>query len=165
MTNTPAVLAAPGVDALRAIDIWTDGSCRPNPGMGGWAAILRNPEGQTRDFSGGEAMTTNNLMELRAAIAGLEALKRPSRVTLHSDSEYVVRGMTLCLPRWRETRWRTAKGKPVENADLWTRLAEAAEGHDITWRWVQGHGGDPMNARADALANAARRRAGGSARA
>jgi ribonuclease HI len=158
VTTTPPVLGGP-------VEIWTDGSCRPNPGAGGWAAILRNAEGQTRSFSGGEAMTTNNRMELRATIAGLEALKRPCRVTVHADSEYVVRGMTLWLPRWQESRWRTAKGKPVENADLWARLAEAAEDHDITWRWVQGHAGVLMNARADILANAARRRAGGSAHA
>ncbi|MEO3475869.1 ribonuclease HI [Roseomonas sp. CAU 1739] len=142
----------------RDIDIWTDGSCRPNPGFGGWAAILRNSEGQTRSFSGGEAMTTNNRMELHAAIAGLSALKRPSRVVLYADSEYVVRGMTLWLARWQEGRWRTTSGKPVLNADLWAILVAAAEPHEVTWQWVQGHADNPMNVQADALANAARLR-------
>lgn len=151
----------PEEDQRRLIEIWTDGSCRPNPGPGGWAAILRNAEGRTREVSGREADTTNNRMELRAAIAGLEALKRPARVTVYADSEYVVRGMTLWLPRWKRCRWRTAKGKPVVNADLWGRLAAAAEGHEVAWRWTQGHAGDPMNARADALANAARERRAG----
>jgi ribonuclease HI len=103
-------------------------------------------------------MTTNNRMELSAAIEGLCALKQPCRATVHSDSEYVVRGMTLWLPRWQESRWRTARGKPVENADLWVRLAAAAERHEVTWQWVQGHADNAMNTQADALANAARLR-------
>lgn len=160
MTTTSPAPVIPNSEARRHIDIWTDGSCRPNPGRGGWAAILRNPEGRIRELSGAEPNTTNNRMELRAAIAGLAALKRPSRVTVHADSEYVVRGMSLWLPKWQASRWRTSAGKPVLNADLWQLLAAAAEDHDITWQWVQGHAGNPMNARADALASAARGRVG-----
>lgn len=154
MTTTSDTATAPAL--CGAVEIWTDGSCRPNPGAGGWAAILRFADGRTRELSGADADTTNNRMELRAAIAGLEALPGPHLITVHADSEYVVRGMTLWLSRWQASRWRTAKGKAVENADLWGRLAAAAEDHDIEWEWVQGHAGDPMNDRADALANAAR---------
>ena len=148
--------ANPSPAVQRQVDIWTDGSCRPNPGRGGWAAILRDAGGRTREIFGAEDNTTNNRMELRAAIEGLEVLRTPCRVIVRADSEYVVRGMTLWLPKWQASRWRNAKGKPVENADLWGRLAAVAEHHDITWQWVQGHAGDPMNARADALASAAR---------
>ncbi|NMJ43464.1 ribonuclease HI [Roseomonas sp. JC162] len=155
-TISSALAAGPSGDVRRHIEIWTDGSCRPNPGRGGWAAILRNPEGRTRELSGAEPNTTNNRMELRAAIAGLKALLNPSRVAVHADSEYVVRGMSLWLPKWQASRWRTSAGKPVLNADLWQLLAVAAEPHDVTWQWVQGHAGDPMNTRADALASAAR---------
>lgn len=140
------------------VEIWTDGSCRPNPGPGAWAAILRSPYGREKKISGSEVLTTNNRMEMIAAIRALEALKRPCRVTLHSDSELVVRGMTLWLDRWQRDQWRTAKGKPVENADLWRSLVTAAAVHEVQWRWTRGHAGDPMNERVDRLANATRQR-------
>jgi ribonuclease HI len=140
------------------VDIWTDGSCRPNPGKGGYAAILRNAEGHEKQVRGAELHTTNNRMELIAAISGLEALKRPCRVTMHSDSEYVCLGMTDWLPKWKTNRWRTNAGGPVVNADLWRRLVAAAAAHQVEWRLVKGHAGDPMNERVHRVANAARER-------
>lgn len=138
------------------VDIWADGSCRPNPGVGGYAAILRNGEGNEKVVRGAEIATTNNRMELIAAISGLEALKRPCRVAMHSDSEYVCRGMTDRLPQWKANRWRTNAGGPVANADLWRRLEAAAAAHQVEWHLVKGHAGDPMNERVHRIANAAR---------
>ena len=131
--------------------IWTDGACSGNPGPGGWGAILRYGESE-KDLCGGEALTTNNRMELTAAIAALEALKRPSAVELHTDSQYLRDGVTAWMGNWKRNGWRTRDKKPVKNEDLWRRLDEATERHEIDWRWVRGHAGDPMNERADELA-------------
>jgi ribonuclease HI len=136
------------------VEIFTDGACSGNPGPGGWAAILRSGEHEKEIF-GGERMTTNNRMELMAAIRALEALKKPSRVTLYTDSRYVMDGLTKWLPRWKENGWKTADKKPVKNADLWRALDEAASRHDVVWRWVRGHDGHLENERADALARSA----------
>ncbi len=150
-------------DADRAVadvvSIWTDGGCKPNPGPGGWGAVLQF-RGRERDLSGAEAVTTNNRMELTAAAVALETLKRPCRVVLHTDSEYVRNGITRWHTGWVRKNWRTAGGDPVKNMDLWQRLLDAAKGHDIEWRWVRGHAGDAMNERADQLATAARERLG-----
>lgn len=137
------------------VEIWTDGGCKPNPGPGGWAAILRY-RGALRELSGAEPATTNNRMELTAAAAALEALTRPCRVVLHTDSEYLRLGITSWRHGWAKRNWRNASGDPVANVDLWRRILEAADQHRIDWRWVRGHGGDPMNERADRLATAAR---------
>ncbi len=136
------------------VDVFTDGACTGNPGPGGWAAILRAGSHE-RELSGGEKATTNNRMELMAAIGALEALKKPSAVTIHTDSRYVMDGATKWLPRWKLNGWRTADKKPVKNDDLWRALEAAAAPHAVTWRWVQGHAGHPENERADALARAA----------
>ncbi len=134
-----------------AVEIWTDGACSGNPGPGGWGVILVAGENR-KELFGGEAMTTNNRMELMAAISALEALKRPCRVALHIDSQYVRQGITEWIHGWKRNGWRTADKKPVKNAELWQRLEEAAQRHSIDWRWVKGHAGDPMNERADELA-------------
>ncbi len=133
------------------VEIWTDGACAGNPGPGGWGAILcyRSSE---KDLCGGEALTTNNRMELTAAIAALEALKRPAVVKLHTDSQYLRDGVTAWMGNWKRNGWRTRDRKPVKNDDLWRRLDEATQRHEIDWRWVRGHAGDPMNERADELA-------------
>jgi len=136
------------------VDIFTDGACTGNPGPGGWAAILRSGRHE-RELSGGERATTNNRMELTAAIRALQALKKPSSVAIHTDSRYVMDGITKWLPRWKANGWRTADKKPVKNEDLWRALEAAASPHDVVWRWVKGHDGDPDNERADALAVAA----------
>lgn len=136
------------------VEIWTDGACRGNPGPGGWGAVLRF-NGAEKELSGGERDTTNNRMELMAAIRALETLKRPCEVHLTTDSNYVRQGITEWLPRWRANGWRTAARKPVKNADLWQRLADAAQGHEVKWSWVRGHSGHPENERADGLATAA----------
>jgi ribonuclease HI len=136
------------------VEIWTDGACSGNPGPGGWGAILVYG-GVEKELSGAEAMTTNNRMELAAAIEALEALKRPLEVRLHTDSLYVRNGVTQWLSGWKRNGWRTADRKPVANIDLWKRLDEAQARHKVEWRWVRGHAGDPMNERADALARAA----------
>jgi ribonuclease HI len=141
------------------VEIWTDGGCKPNPGPGGWAAILRF-RGHERELTGGEAATTNNRMELTAAAAALEALTRPCAVTLHTDSEYVRNGITRWHTGWVRRNWRNAAGDPVANMDLWRRLLDATQRHSIDWRWVRGHAGDAMNERADRLATIARDRAG-----
>jgi ribonuclease HI len=133
--------------------IHTDGACSGNPGPGGWGALLASG-GREKEISGGEPATTNNRMELMAAIQALEALKGPSRVELHTDSKYLRDGITQWLHNWKRNGWRTADKKPVKNDDLWRRLDEATRRHDIDWRWVKGHDGDPGNERADALANA-----------
>jgi ribonuclease HI len=142
----------------RAVEIWTDGGCKPNPGPGGWAAVLRFGD-REREMHGGELVTTNNRMELTAAAAALEALTRRCRVVLHTDSEYVRNGVTRWSAGWVRRNWRNASGDPVANMDLWRRLLDAAARHSVDWRWVRGHAGDVMNERADRLATAARDRA------
>lgn len=139
---------------MTVVEIFTDGACRGNPGPGGWGAILRS-QGQTRELRGGEAHTTNNRMELMAAIQALEALKWPCRVTLVSDSVYLRNGITQWLPAWKQKHWRTSSGKPVKNQDLWQRLETASGAHRIHWEWVKGHSGHLENERADQLANQA----------
>jgi ribonuclease HI len=134
--------------------IHTDGACRGNPGPGGWGALL-SCNGTHKELSGSEAATTNNRMELTAAIMGLAALKRPTRVTLQTDSQYVIKGITEWLPAWKARGWRTADRKPVKNQDLWERLDQIAAAHTINWVWVKGHSGDPGNERVDELANLA----------
>ena len=138
---------------------FTDGACSGNPGPGGWGAILQARDGDTvlreRELSGGEAATTNNRMELMAAISALEALERPSAVTIVTDSTYVRQGVTAWIHGWKRNGWKTAGRKPVKNADLWRRLDEAASRHRVRWDWVRGHAGHPENERADALARAA----------
>jgi len=138
----------------KTVEIYTDGSCLGNPGPGGWAATLEYGE-HLRELSGAEAQTTNNRMELTAVIRALEALKRGVSARVHTDSEYVVRGINEWLPNWKARGWRTADRKPVKNQDLWEQLDAAAARHDIEWKWVKGHSGVPGNERVDALANAA----------
>ena len=133
------------------ISIWTDGSCSGNPGPGGWAAILVCGAHE-KELFGGESATTNNRMELTAAIEALEALKRPSTVHLHTDSNYLKGGITTWIGAWKRNGWRTADKKPVKNIELWKRLDAAAAPHTIDWRWVKGHAEDVMNERVDALA-------------
>ena len=137
----------------RRVKIWTDGACSGNPGPGGYGAILQFGE-REKELSGGEPATTNNRMELMAAIVALEALSRPCAVDLHTDSQYVRNGVTQWLAGWKARGWRTADRKPVKNEELWRRLEEAFERHDVAWHWVRGHAGDEMNERADALARA-----------
>ncbi len=136
---------------LPLVEIYTDGACRGNPGPGGWAALLRTGT-KERELAGGEDMTTNNRMELVAAIRALEALKKPCRVALYTDSNYVRDGITKWIHGWRRNGWKTADRKPVKNAELWQALLEAAAPHRIDWRWVKGHAGHPENERADRLA-------------
>jgi len=136
---------------LPRVEIFTDGACRGNPGPGGWAALLRTGDKEL-EISGGEKLTTNNRMELLAAIEALKALKRPCAVELHTDSNYVRDGITRWIHGWQRNGWRTASRKPVKNADLWGALVEAAERHQVRWHWVRGHSGHPENERADALA-------------
>ena len=133
------------------IDLFTDGACSGNPGPGGWGLVLRW-RGVEKELCGGESPTTNNRMEMMAAIRGLEALKRPSRVTVHTDSRYLVDGITKYLPVWKSNAWRTADKKPVKNIDLWQRLDQALKPHAAEWVWVKGHAGHPENERADKLA-------------
>lgn len=134
------------------VDIWTDGACKGNPGLGGWGALLRHGV-REKAICGGEANTTNNRMELMAVIEALKALKRPCQVRVHTDSQYVQKGMNEWLPGWKARGWRTADKKPVKNADLWQELEQQAAKHELTWLWVRGHAGDPGNERADQLAN------------
>jgi len=133
------------------VELFTDGACLGNPGPGGWGALLRLGE-RERELSGGEAMTTNNRMELMAAIAGLEALKRPCAVALTTDSQYVKRGVEEWMARWRANGWRTSSKEPVKNRDLWERLSAAIAAHEVSWHWVKGHAGHAENERVDALA-------------
>ena len=135
------------------VEVWTDGACSGNPGPGGWGAILTF-NGVEKELSGGEAQTTNNRMELMAAIAALEALKRPVTVALHTDSQYLRQGITGWIHGWKKNGWKTADRKPVKNEELWKRLDAALKQHKIEWKWVKGHAGDEMNERADALARA-----------
>ena len=136
------------------IEIYTDGACLGNPGPGGWGVLLRW-RGAEKELSGGEAETTNNRMELMAAIQGLEALKRPGRVTLTTDSTYVKDGITKWIFNWKKNGWRSAVKKPIKNVDLWQRLDASDVGHDVNWRWVKGHAGHAENERVDNLARAA----------
>ncbi|HXM84006.1 MAG TPA: ribonuclease HI [Burkholderiales bacterium] len=138
--------------AEEVVEIFSDGACRGNPGPGGWGVLLR-AEGAERELYGGEADTTNNRMELTAAIRALEALKRPSRVHFYTDSLYVQKGISEWVRDWKRRGWRTADRKPVKNIDLWQRLDELAALHDVEWHWVRGHAGHPENERADQLAN------------
>jgi ribonuclease HI len=135
-------------------EIWTDGACSGNPGPGGWGAVLKHGETE-KEISGADAATTNNRMELMAAIEALNALKKPTQVRLHTDSQYVKNGLTQWLPNWKRRNWRTADNKPVANVDLWQTLEAAAARHSVEWKWVRGHDGDVMNERADALARGA----------
>ncbi len=134
------------------VEIYSDGACRGNPGPGGWGAILRYQQ-KEKELWGGEAATTNNRMELMAVIRALEALKRPSRVRLYTDSQYVQQGISSWIHSWKRRGWRTASKEPVKNIDLWQRLDELASRHEVEWHWVRGHAGHPENERADALAN------------
>ena len=136
---------------MTRVIIYTDGACRGNPGPGGWGAVLIH-KGTEKELFGGELMTTNNRMELMAAIRALEALTKPCRVELHTDSQYVRQGITEWIPGWKTRGWKTAAKTPVKNEDLWRRLDEARSRHEVTWKWVKGHAGDPLNERADALA-------------
>jgi ribonuclease HI len=136
------------------VEIYTDGACRGNPGPGGWGAILR-ARGQEKEISGAESQTTNNRMELQAAISALQALKRPVDVRLYTDSQYLRNGVLSWLSQWKLRGWRTADKRPVKNQDLWQALEAEVAKHRIEWHWVKGHSGHPENERADALANAA----------
>jgi ribonuclease HI len=136
------------------IEIYTDGACRGNPGPGGWGALLISGDVR-KELSGAESQTTNNRMELTAAIEALRALKRPVHATLYTDSKYVCTGIEEWLPQWKKRDWRTADKKPVKNVDLWRALDEARERHTVSWRWVKGHSGNAGNEHVDALANAA----------
>ena len=140
--------------SLPQVEIFTDGACLGNPGPGGWAAILRT-NGVEKEISGGERATTNNRMELMAAIRALEALKTRSKVKLHTDSRYVMDGITIWLTRWKANGWKTADKKPVKNEDLWRELERQASRHEIEWHWVRGHSGHDENERVDVLARAA----------
>ena len=142
---------------MKEVEIHTDGSCLGNPGPGGWAAVLRY-QGRQRELAGGEALTTNNRMELMAAIMALEALSEPCRGSLQTDSQYVRQGITEWMPNWLRRNWKTAGGDAVKNRDLWERLHAATQRHTIEWRWVKGHSGDPDNERVDLLAREAAER-------
>ena len=134
------------------VDIWTDGACKGNPGWGGWGALLKQGAHE-KTLYGGEPDTTNNRMELMAVIQALKALKRRCKVVVHTDSQYVQKGMMEWISNWKRRDWRTADKKPVKNADLWRLLDEQVGQHDLSWKWVKGHSGDPGNERADELAN------------
>jgi ribonuclease HI len=148
-------MGSEGAAATDVVEIWTDGGCKPNPGPGGWGAVLRF-RGVERELSGGEAATTNNRMELTAAAVALESLKRACKVVLYTDSEYVKNGITRWHTGWVRKNWRTANGDPVANMDLWQRLLAAEKPHQVEWKWVRGHSGDLMNDRVDRLATEAR---------
>jgi ribonuclease HI len=134
------------------VTIYTDGACKGNPGRGGWGAWMR-AGAHEKELWGGEALTTNNRMELTAVIESLATLKRRCSVAIYTDSEYVKNGITTWIHSWKRRGWRTADGKPVKNVELWTRLDELVSAHEVSWHWVKGHAGDPGNERADALAN------------
>jgi ribonuclease HI len=139
--------------ASAQVEIFTDGACSGNPGPGGWGAVLRY-KGKEKEISGGERATTNNRMEMMAAIMALESLKRPSKVALYTDSSYLRDGIMKWIHGWKRNGWKTAGKQPVKNVDLWQRLELALETHDVVWHWVRGHSGHPENERADALARA-----------
>ena len=143
-------------EILSEVTVYTDGACKGNPGPGGWGVLLRSSDGTEKELFGGERETTNNRMEMMAVIQALRALKRPCRVRLHLDSQYVLKGITEWMQGWKAKGWKTASKQDVKNVDLWKELDQlvASSGHRIDWRWVKGHAGDPGNERADALANA-----------
>ena len=143
--------AGEAAPARTRVMIWTDGACSGNPGPGGWGAILKSGDA-CRELSGGDCATTNNRMELLAAISALESLKRSCAVDLYTDSNYVRGGITAWMNGWKRNGWKTADKKPVKNVELWQRLDEAVKAHAVAWHWVKGHAGDPMNERADELA-------------
>lgn len=144
-------------DALPMVEMYTDGACSGNPGPGGWAYILRHPSsGSEKTGSGGEKATTNNRMELMAVIRGLEALAKPSRVELYSDSQYVLKGLKEWMASWKKRGWKNASKQPVKNQDLWMELDELMQQHTLSFHWVRGHNDHAENERADALAVAAR---------
>ena len=140
-------------ESAAQVVIYTDGSCKGNPGPGGWGAWLRSGDHE-KELFGGEAQTTNNRMELTAVIEGLGALKKPCSVTVYTDSQYVRQGITTWIHNWKRRGWVTTDKQPVKNVDLWQQLDAACTRHDVEWRWVKGHAGDPGNEKADALANA-----------
>jgi ribonuclease HI len=142
----------PSRPSVHEVQIYADGACRGNPGPGGWGAWLKSGTHE-RELFGGETLTTNNRMELTAVIEALGSLRRRCRVVVYTDSEYVKNGITSWIHNWKARGWRTADRKPVKNADLWQRLDDLNAAHDVHWRWVRGHAGDPGNERADALAN------------
>ena len=148
---------------MTEVVIYTDGACSGNPGPGGWGVVLRW-NGTEKELHGGESQTTNNRMELMAAIQALEALNRPSRVRLHTDSTYLLDGITKWIAGWQRNGWRTSAKKPVKNEDLWRRLIEAMNGHEVSWLWVKGHAGEEGNERADALARLGIEEAAGAVR-
>ncbi len=144
--------AGPAGPAGLAVEMWTDGACKGNPGPGGWGVLMRWGE-RERELCGGEKVTTNNRMELTAVIEGLRALTRPVPVTLHVDSTYVMQGVTSWVAGWKRNGWRTSAKQPVKNQDLWQALDSELERHQVRWVWVKGHAGDPGNEKADELAN------------
>lgn len=154
-------MSAPPSGMSNTVQLFTDGACSGNPGPGGWGAILRF-KGVEKELKGGEPLTTNNRMEMMAVIEGLGALTRPCVVEVYTDSEYVKKGMTEWLRGWKARGWKTADKKPVKNEDLWRRLDEAAQRHQVSWHWVRGHSGHPENERADQLAREGAREAAGS---
>lgn len=137
----------------QTVQIWTDGACKGNPGPGGWGVLLRT-DAHEKTLHGGEPHTTNNRMELMAAIMALETLERPASITIVTDSAYVKNGVTAWIHGWKRNGWKTASKKPVKNVELWQRLDEAQARHDVTWKWIKGHAGHPENERADELARA-----------
>jgi ribonuclease HI len=153
MRTPPEDQAVGALAPTERVTIYTDGACSGNPGPGGWGALL-TVGGRTKELSGGEPVTTNNRMELTAAIMALEALTRPCAVDLYTDSQYVRQGITAWMHNWKRRGWRTADNKPVKNEDLWRRLDAARASHRVVWHWVRGHAGDPNNERVDALSRA-----------
>ncbi|WP_256841997.1 ribonuclease HI [Ornithinimicrobium cryptoxanthini] len=139
-------------EALPVVEMWSDGACKGNPGVGGWGVWMRSGSHE-RELCGGEALTTNNQMELQAVIEGLRTLNQPCQVTLHVDSSYVMNGMRSWIAGWKRNGWKTAAKKPVKNVELWQALHNEVSRHTVHWVWVKGHSGDPGNERADALAN------------
>ena len=137
---------------MKSIEIYTDGACRGNPGIGGWGAIIQF-QNNSKELFGGRAETTNNQMEMQAVIEGLKALKEPCKIMLYTDSKYVMDGITSWIHGWKKSNWKTANKKPVKNMELWQELDQLVNQHEITWKWVKGHAGIPGNERADELAN------------
>ena len=137
---------------MKSIEIYTDGACRGNPGIGGWGTIIQF-QNNSKELFGGKAETTNNQMEMQAVIEGLKALKEPCKIILYTDSKYVMDGITSWIHGWKKNSWKTANKKPVKNMELWQELDQLANQHEITWKWVKGHAGIPGNERADELAN------------